>query len=988
MSNKVRSGEAYVSVSADNSKLKAGLKQAKTTISSFAATATISVGVSVAGLGYSLKQLANLQDQMLILQGVTGKTASDVSKLEEQAKELGKTTSWTADQVASGMVSLSRMGMTLEQVNTAIEPTMNLAKGLGVEVSAAADMLGSVLNQFKKSASDAANVADVLAKATNGAAISQDELATSLKYAGTSGAQMGQSLETVTAMVMQLRNLGYDAQQAGTIVRGFFLDLQDPKKQAKFTNVFGVELKDAAGNFRPFLSVLSEAQAKANALGTDLTAALRDIGFTKATVGGIQELMSSVEATRALSDSLKDCKGYASDLAGTMDSGLSGSVKIMRSAVDGLAISVGEALEDKTVEAVKGIGNLASAVTSFVNKNKPLVSSLASAGASFSVLSLALGGVMKFGGLVGSMLKATSGMLAGVANSARSAAGALGLMNTTAEKSATSLTKMEKTGTRLGSVMKSVGSAMTSMLAITAVVEAAASFADWLSRGASHMKAVADEAERARDALKDAYSMNNTKEGVESQVNDVEAVLSERFKYSDLTDRERVISDRKLERLKSQGVIDEATYSKLSTGGSFSAQEQKQIMRNVVDVTLTRAEESGVKAKEALNENTTQGIAQRLGFSNMTSNELKELGRIAEKFAINDGFKNQTNIQATAEEILTDDELKLVAKANGGKLFGLRNTLESGFMLRNVLETYRIGNKGMENIAADQSLTDAERAAKAARFEEEQRKNFANAKASNEYFGAGRLIDLDRKQQQQISDALDFASTQFSETIRQSLDEAKTAQYAADVRASYASKESPASLPAMPVDMPLGGPIIPPSTYDGDMVSAQKAAVEESTETIRELEEASEHANEVMADILDYAKETKKANEAQREVDLKQEFARLTKAFKDNGNPAIIADMKQVIQNGQNAGMDMSNEEDTLMDIFSDASEKMAEAVKQTIPTAGFQSKVFSDSISAAFSASNVNALEFQRQQLLAIRELITQAHRQFNISAQILDQF
>lgn len=193
--SKVKAGEAYVSISCDNSKLKSGLNVAKKSIDTFGKSATISVAVSAVGIGYCMKQLAELQDQMLTLQGVTGKTQAEMRGLEAQAKKLGATTSWTAGQVAEGMVSLARLGQTCEQISSSIEPVMNLAKGLGVSVSEAADMVGASLNQFKMGADKASKVADVLAKATNSAAMSNTELATSLKYAGTSGAQMGQSLE-------------------------------------------------------------------------------------------------------------------------------------------------------------------------------------------------------------------------------------------------------------------------------------------------------------------------------------------------------------------------------------------------------------------------------------------------------------------------------------------------------------------------------------------------------------------------------------------------------------------------------------------------------------------------------------------------------------------------------------------------------------------------------------------------------------------------
>ena len=116
-SGNVRAGRAFVELMLDQTKLERGLKAAQAKLRNFGNSMT-SVGknlvtvatLAAAPLVYSTKTFADFDDEMRMVKAVTGATEQQFKSLTEVAERLGRTTSFTAKQVAEGMTALGRMG--------------------------------------------------------------------------------------------------------------------------------------------------------------------------------------------------------------------------------------------------------------------------------------------------------------------------------------------------------------------------------------------------------------------------------------------------------------------------------------------------------------------------------------------------------------------------------------------------------------------------------------------------------------------------------------------------------------------------------------------------------------------------------------------------------------------------------------------------------------------------------------------------------------
>lgn len=569
--NDVKAGGAYVEITADNSKLYKGLKDAEDKLKDFSGNVE-DLGAAFAGLGATIaapaalgvKAFADFEQRILTLKGVTKATEQELQKMNDVALELGASTSWSASQVADGMTALGRMGFNPSEIVNAISPVMDLARGLGVTVDEAADMLGASLNQFGVGASEAVKYADILTKATNAAAISATELGESLKFSGAAGAAVGQTVEDVVALTMSLRNMGLDASQAGTSLRSIFLSLQNAGKAAQFEELFNVNLRGPDGVLRSLVDVFAEAQAAAQGMGDTLAGTVQELFGTIATTAGVS-LLSAPDLTEN-KETMKASAGAAKELREQMESGLTGSFDALKSAVEGASIALGDALSPEIKGLAEAITKIASALIVFIEDNKDLVKTLGrnaagllAVGAAFTALGVAarttsnVTGVAKsaFAALADTFikLKATAtGAGVGIQKTGANLDGAT--VKARGANRAFSALKMTLAG--LSKAFKIFSLSTLALAGWNALLSIFAQIAEFATK-------TADEMERARAAReKKLEDITTAKDATQSKIEQREAAIDDvlnRATRSNISERDKAVLNEDIERLKREGIL-------------------------------------------------------------------------------------------------------------------------------------------------------------------------------------------------------------------------------------------------------------------------------------------------------------------------------------------------------------------------------------------------------------------------------------------------
>lgn len=387
----IRAGRAFVELYLKNN-IDKGIANARKKLDGFAKSATAAgqklVGIGVAAaipFAASAKTFADFDDAMRLVGAVSQSTEKELAMLTATAKRLGATTSFTAIQVAGLMGELGRAGFSAEQVNVMTGAVLNLARATGTDATLSAGIMAASIRQFGLSAGDAAKVADLLTVAANASFNSVESLGEALTYAGPVAADFNMSMEDTLAILGALGNVGIQGSNAGTALRRM-LTLTGAEAE-KLQGIFGVAFVDAAGNARPLVDVLDEVnQATAN-LGTAERAKKFNEAFGLLGITGASAIAKNAVAVRDLQQKLQDAAGTAEATAKKMDAGLGGSFRIMMSAIEGVAIAVGESLAPMLSQFAKQIETAATAVIKFVETNRELV----------SIAALAVGGVVAVG---------------------------------------------------------------------------------------------------------------------------------------------------------------------------------------------------------------------------------------------------------------------------------------------------------------------------------------------------------------------------------------------------------------------------------------------------------------------------------------------------------------------------------------------------------------------------------------------------------------
>ena len=326
-------------------------------------------GAAAVGImGASVKKFADFESAMLDMKSVYDPSEIPdglYKNMTDQAKQLGASTKFSAQEAAQGMKELAAAGMKPDQVMKAIAGTLDLAAAGEMEVAAASEIVSNGLNMFAMSADKAGHFADVLAKAGALGSLSVEDMGNSLKYVGPVAAAAGYSLESVSGALVALSNNGIKGEQGGTVLRGILTNLVAPSTQAaKQLKKLGMTVTDAAGRMKPMSQIVDDFKNKTANLTESqrLAAATTLVGKTNL-AGFLALVKTGGAALDKYTNQLIGADGAAKAMAAIKMGGLSGAFELMMGSIDGVFISLGERL----APAMVGFASLMSKIADGTN---------------------------------------------------------------------------------------------------------------------------------------------------------------------------------------------------------------------------------------------------------------------------------------------------------------------------------------------------------------------------------------------------------------------------------------------------------------------------------------------------------------------------------------------------------------------------------------------------------------------------------------------
>lgn len=373
----IRAGRAFVELNADSSKFTRALRQAEGRLKRFGSRVQeigrgmLRMGaLSAAPLAISTKLFASFDDQMRAVKAITRATGRDFEMLTDKAKYLGRTTSFTASQVAGAMVELGRMGFSPTEIDASIQGILDLARATGTDLSESALIASGTLRAFNLDAGKMSDVVDILTATANNSAQTLTDLGESMKYAAPVAAEFGMTLQETAKALGTMAQFTIKGSMAGTTMRNIMLRMANPAIQ-KTLKGLGVSASDQEGNIRPLADILTDIGAALSKVKPIERIGLLDQIFGARAVTGGSKLTK--ESFEQLNNAIDNFAGTARQTAAEMDSGIGGAFRRLWSAVEGTALAVGDKLAPPISTVSDKLSDLNGVITKWIDHHTILV---------------------------------------------------------------------------------------------------------------------------------------------------------------------------------------------------------------------------------------------------------------------------------------------------------------------------------------------------------------------------------------------------------------------------------------------------------------------------------------------------------------------------------------------------------------------------------------------------------------------------------------
>lgn len=341
-------------------------------ISSAGKTLTTHVTAPIAGVGTAaVKTAADFESSMSQVQATMGKTKDATTTLNGStvnimdslnglAKEMGEKTAFSASECAEALNYLALAGYDTQQMTDTLPTVLNLAAAGGLDLASASDMVTDAMSALGMGVDEAGTMVDQMAKTASSTNTSVAQLGEGILTIGATAKSIkGGTVELNTALGI-LANNGYKGAEGGTHLRNIILSLQNPTDAAaKQMKALGVSVYDSEGNMRSLNDILGDLNTSMDGMTSEEKSNVIATMFNKTDLASVNALLANTGDTwTSLQNKIDSSKDAAQQMADTQLDNLSGQLTLLKSALEGLAISIGEILMPYVKSMVEHIQGL------------------------------------------------------------------------------------------------------------------------------------------------------------------------------------------------------------------------------------------------------------------------------------------------------------------------------------------------------------------------------------------------------------------------------------------------------------------------------------------------------------------------------------------------------------------------------------------------------------------------------------------------------
>jgi TP901 family phage tail tape measure protein len=343
-----------------------------------------------------------MTNSLAIQSGVTGEMRD---RMEKVARDIAKTTTFSAAQAAEGYYFLASAGLTAEQQIAALPRVAAFAAAGNFDLARATDLatdaqsaLGLTSEDTEQNLANLTRTTDVFSRASQLANASVEQFAVSMtNKAGAALRNTGKSIEEGTAVLAVFADQGIKAEQAGTMLATTLADL--PKAavvNAESFEEFGVQVFDSAGNLNHMADIVDSFTESLGPMSdAERAAALQAMGLNKQVADSIRTLLDGGDAIRTYEEELLSAGGATQEVADKQLESFSAKMQILKSQFEDIALDLAPLIIDNVIAPfARGLERLSSRLQRLTPQQRKWILGIAGAAAAMGPLLIVMGKVV------------------------------------------------------------------------------------------------------------------------------------------------------------------------------------------------------------------------------------------------------------------------------------------------------------------------------------------------------------------------------------------------------------------------------------------------------------------------------------------------------------------------------------------------------------------------------------------------------------------
>lgn len=345
----------------------------------------VSGPLAALGIG-SVKTAADFEASMSQVAATMGYTVEDLNdgsseasqnmqRLTDFAREMGATTAFSADEAAQALNYMALAGYDVDESMQMLPTVLDLAAAGGIDLASASDMVTDAQTALGLTAEETKTMVDQMARSSSRSNTSVAQLGEAILTVGATARGVKGGTQELSSVLGILADNGIKGSEAGTKLRNILLAMTPSTDDAVAAwEKLGVSAYDADGSLRPLPEIFQELNTAMEGMSQEEKTRLLSDMFNKTDLAAINSLLgTTAERWEDLSGEIENASGAAGDMADTQLNNLKGQLTLLKSAIQDVAIEIGNIMLPYVKRFVEWVQKLTAKFSGLSDRTKRII---------------------------------------------------------------------------------------------------------------------------------------------------------------------------------------------------------------------------------------------------------------------------------------------------------------------------------------------------------------------------------------------------------------------------------------------------------------------------------------------------------------------------------------------------------------------------------------------------------------------------------------